>query len=113
MWFLTRLIVLKLHIPTKNNQCITSFENIGFALDCLVCGDSTSTPGVCQENENGTSITCPDSATGAAIQCAKSNCTKDGETMIIRACAYPLPELTKTEATPKLNECQDHVRLVN
>ena len=82
-------------------------------MDCIVCGDYTSSAGVCQENEEGTSITCPDSPTGAAIQCAKSNCTKDGETMIIRACAYPLPELTKTEATPKLNECQDHVRLVN
>ena len=87
-------------------------STLGFALDCIVCNGTNSTSveatGICGKDEEGTSITCPDSATGAAIACTKSDCTQDDETMIIRACVYPIPP-PKTGAAPKTNECQDHV----
>ena len=95
--------------PHRQNQMIST---LGFALDCIVCNGTNSTSieatGICGKDEEGTSITCPDSATGAAIACTKSDCTQDDETMIIRACVYPIPP-PKTGAAPKTNECQDHV----
>ena len=70
----------------------------------MVCdGTSSGINGVCGENEEGTSRTCPDNT----VACAKSECINGDETMIIRACAGD----QKTEATPKTSQCLDNVRI--
>merc|ERR1711971_1172067 len=85
--------------------CLAAVFTTGFALDCMVCdGTSGGILGVCGENEEGTSRTCPDNT----IVCAKSECEKDGETMIMRLCAGD----QKIEATPKTSECQDGIDLL-
>ena len=66
----------------------------------MECGGG-STSGVCDVDDEGTSINCP-----AGI-CVKAECSQDGVTVIFRTCGVP----TNMEAgiDTKTSECQDGV----